>query len=105
MKAMAKQRPKISRGAFWDLRLYIAGKTPRALFAMDNLRRFCDEHLEGRYKITVIDLQRTPQRAQGDQIVAVPTLVRTLPEPSRRVIGDLSDTEQVLAGLDLRPRG
>lgn len=88
----------------WDLRLYIAGKTPRATAALANLRRICDEHLSGTYAIEVVDLLQSPQLAAGDQIVAVPTLVRKLPEPVRKIIGDLSNTEKVLVGLDLRPR-
>jgi circadian clock protein KaiB len=88
----------------WDLRLYVAGQTPRAIAALDNLKRLCEEHLAGKYHIDVIDLLRTPQLARGDQIVAVPTLVRNLPQPVRKIIGDLSNTERVLVGLDLRPR-
>lgn len=88
----------------WDLRLYIAGHTPRAIAALDNLKRLCKEHLAGEYHIEVIDLLRTPQLARGDQIIAVPTLVRKLPVPVRKIIGDLSNTERVLVGLDLRPR-
>jgi circadian clock protein KaiB len=89
---------------FFDLRLYIAGQTARSLAAMANLKRICDEHLEGRYRIEVIDLLEHPQLARGDQILALPTLVRKLPKPIRKLIGDLSDTERVLVGLDLRPR-
>jgi circadian clock protein KaiB len=88
----------------WDLRLYVAGPTPRAVRALENLKRICEEHMAGQYRIEVIDLLRTPQLAKGDQIVAVPTLVRKLPEPVRKIIGDLSNTEKVLVGLDLRPR-
>lgn len=88
----------------WDLRLYVAGQTPRAIQAFTNLTRICEEHLAGKYRIEVIDLLKTPQLAQGDQIVALPTLVRNLPEPVRKIIGDLSNTEKVLVGLDLRPR-
>lgn len=88
----------------WDLRLYIAGKTPRAITAFRNLQRICDEHLAGRYRIEIIDLLETPKLAKGDQIVAVPTLVRKLPEPVRKIIGDLSNTERVLVGLDIRER-
>jgi circadian clock protein KaiB len=88
----------------WDLRLYIAGKTPRAIRAFDNLKQICDEHLAGRYNIEVIDLIEKPMLAKGDQIVAVPTLVRRLPEPVRKIIGDLSHTERVLVGLDIRER-
>jgi circadian clock protein KaiB len=88
----------------WDLRLYVAGRTPRSTAALANLKRICDEHLSGMYAIEVIDLLESPQLAAGDQIVAVPTLVRKLPEPVRKIIGDLSNTEKVLVGLDLRPR-
>ncbi|HMG17277.1 MAG TPA: circadian clock KaiB family protein [Gemmatimonadales bacterium] len=90
--------------AFYDLRLYIAGQTARSLAAMANLQRICDEHLEGRYRIEVIDLLERPQLARGDQILALPTLVRKLPQPIRKLVGDLSDTERALVGLDLRPR-
>ncbi len=88
----------------WELRLYIAGKTPRAVTAFKNLERICAQHLAGRYCIEIIDLLKTPALAKGDQIVAVPTLVRRLPEPVRKIIGDLSNTERVLVGLDIRPR-
>ncbi len=88
----------------WDLRLYIAGSTPKAIAALENLERICEEHLAGMYRIEVIDLLVSPQLAKGDQIIAVPTLVRKLPVPVRRIIGDLSNTERVLVGLDLRPR-
>lgn len=90
--------------ARWDLRLYVAGQTPKSLQAFANLKRICEEHLAGQYHIEVIDLLRQPQLAAGDQILALPTLVRKLPEPVRKIIGDLSDTERVLVGLDLRPR-
>ncbi len=88
----------------WELRLYIAGKTLRAIKAFENLERICEEHLAGRYSIEIIDLLEKPTLAKGDQIVAVPTLVRRLPEPVRKIIGDLSNTERVLIGLDLRER-
>jgi circadian clock protein KaiB len=88
----------------FDLRLYVAGQTPKAIRAFTNLQRICDEHLEGRYRIEVIDLLEDPQLGRGDQILALPTLVRRLPEPIKKIIGDLSDTERVLVGLDLRPR-
>ncbi len=88
----------------WSLRLYVAGQTPRALTAYDNLKRICEEHLAGRYEIEVIDLRERPQLARGDEIIAVPTLVRHLPEPMMKIIGDLSDTERVLVGLQLLPR-
>ena len=87
----------------WELRLYVAGQTPKSLTAFDNLMRLCEEHLPGRYKIEVIDLMENPQLAAGDQIVAIPTLVRKLPEPLRRIVGDLSNTERTLVGLQLRP--
>ena len=88
----------------WELRLYVAGHTPRALVALANLKKICQEHIGDRYSIEVIDLLKNPQLAKGDQILAVPTLVRKLPEPVRKIIGDLSNTERVLVGLDLRPR-
>jgi len=85
------------------LRLYIAGQTPKSIKAFANLKRICEEHMPGRYRIEVIDLVQNPQLAAGDQILAVPTLVRRLPEPVRRIIGDLSHTDRVLVGLDIRP--
>ncbi len=88
----------------WTLRLYVAGQTPRSLTAFANLKRICEEHLQGRYQIEVIDLTVNPALAKDDQILALPTLVRKLPEPARKIIGDLSNTEPVLVGLDLRPR-
>jgi len=88
----------------WDLRLYVAGQTPKSIAAFSNLKRVCEEYLAGKYQIEVIDLIKTPQLAQGDQIVAIPTLVRKLPEPVRKIIGDLSNTERVLVGLQLRPQ-
>lgn len=88
----------------WELRLYTAGQTPKSLAAMDNLRRFCDEHLAGQYRIEIVDLMANPRLAKDDQIVAIPTLVRKLPAPLRRIIGDLSDVERTLVGLQLRPR-
>ena len=87
----------------WELRLYIAGQTPRSVAAFANLKKLCEEHLPGQYKIEVIDLLLHPQLAAGDQIVAIPTLVRKLPEPLRRIVGDLSNTERTLVGLQLRP--
>ncbi|MBW3623528.1 MAG: circadian clock KaiB family protein [Armatimonadetes bacterium] len=89
---------------FWDLRLYVAGQTPKSVAAFANLKRICEEHMGGRYQIEVIDLVEKPQLAKGDQILAIPTLVRKLPEPMRKIIGDLSNTEKVLVGLDIRPR-
>jgi circadian clock protein KaiB len=88
----------------WDLRLYVAGPTPKSIAAFRNLEQLCEEHLAGRYRIEVIDLMKNPQLARGNQILAVPTLVRKLPVPIRKIIGNLSDTERVLVGLDLRPR-
>ena len=85
----------------WKLRLYVAGQTPRSLVAFANLKRLCEDHLKGRYTIEVIDLVKTPRLAKDDQILAIPTLVRKLPEPVRKIIGDLSNTERVLVGLDL----
>jgi circadian clock protein KaiB len=87
----------------WELRLYVAGQTPRSLAAFANLKRLCEDHLEGRYTIEVIDLVKTPRLAKDDQILAIPTLVRKRPEPVRKIIGDLSNTERVLVGLDLIP--
>ncbi|MDD5657638.1 MAG: circadian clock KaiB family protein [Elusimicrobia bacterium] len=88
----------------WSLRLYVAGQTPKSVAAFANLKKLCDENLPGRYQIEVIDLLRNPQLAKGDQILAIPTLVRKLPVPVRKIIGDLSNTVRVLVGLDLRPR-
>jgi circadian clock protein KaiB len=88
----------------WDLRLYVAGPTPKSVAAFRNLEQICEEHLAGRYRIEVIDLMKNPQLAQGDQILAVPTVVRKLPSPIRKIIGNLSNTERVFVGLDLRPR-
>ncbi|MBU4231413.1 MAG: circadian clock protein KaiB [Proteobacteria bacterium] len=88
----------------YELRLYVAGMTPKCLAAFSNLKKICEEHLEGRYFIQIIDLLENPKLAQGDQILAIPTLVRKLPEPVRKIIGDLSNTEKVLVGLDLRER-
>jgi circadian clock protein KaiB len=88
----------------WDLRLYVAGRTPKSVAAFENLKKLCEEHLAGKYHIEVVDLMQNPTLAKGDQILAVPTLVRKLPEPIKKIIGDLSNTERVLVGLDLRPR-
>ena len=87
----------------WELRLYIAGQSPKSMTAFSNLKKICEEHLQGRYTIEVIDLVQQPQLAAGDQIVAIPTLVRRLPEPLCRIVGDLSNTERTLVGLQLRP--
>jgi circadian clock protein KaiB len=94
----APRRP----GQFWQLRLYVMDRTPRSVAALKNLKRICETQQKGRYRITVIDLVKQPQLARGDQILAVPTVVRKLPKPVRIIIGDLSDTERVLVGLDLR---
>jgi len=88
----------------WELRLYTAGQSPKSLAALANLKRFCEEHLAGRYSIEVIDLLRNPRLAKDDEIIAIPTLVRKLPQPLRKLVGDLSDTERTLVGLQLRPR-
>jgi circadian clock protein KaiB len=87
----------------WQLRLYVAGQTPKSITAFANLRRLCEEHLSGKYSIEVVDLLENPRLAAGDQILAIPTLVRKLPTPVRKIIGDLSNTERVLVGLDIRP--
>jgi circadian clock protein KaiB len=89
-------------GEFWTLKLYVAGQSPRSLAAFANLKKICTEHLPGKYSIEVIDLLEHPQLAAGDQIVAIPTLIRQLPTPIRKIIGDLSNTDRVLVGLDLR---
>jgi circadian clock protein KaiB len=104
--ARRSRKPRTTRATaeFFDLRLYVAGQTPRSIAAVANLKRICEQHLEGRYRIEVIDLLERPQLARGDQILALPTLVRKLPVPIRKLVGDLSDTERVLVGLDVRPR-
>ena len=107
MKTKTTRRRKsnsIGRPAkLWQLRLYVAGQTPRSLTAFSNLKQLCESHLNGRYSIEVIDLVEQPQLSKGDQILAIPTLVRKLPQPVRKIIGDLSNTNRVLVGLDLRP--
>ena len=97
--APARRRPI----KLWQLRLYVAGQTPKSLTAFSNLKKICENHLRHRYSIAVIDLLEHPHLSQGDQILAIPTLVRRLPQPVRKIIGDLSDTARVLVGLDLRP--
>jgi len=92
---------KVEEKEFYTLRLYVAGQTPKSIQAFENLKRICDTHLSGRYTIEVIDLLKNPKLAKGDQIIAVPTLVRRLPPPIRKIIGDLSNTERVLIGLDI----
>ena len=93
-----------SAGEAYELRLYVAGQTPKSALAFTNLKKICEEHLQGRYEIEIIDLLENPQLARGDQILALPTLVRRLPEPIKKIIDDLSNTERVLVGLDLRVR-
>ncbi|MGA9390740.1 MAG: circadian clock KaiB family protein [Candidatus Sulfotelmatobacter sp.] len=90
-------------GEVWELRLYVAGQTPRSVAAFANLKKICEDHLPGRYNIEVVDLVKHPQLAVGDQILAIPTLVRKLPQPLRKIVGDLRDTERALVGLQLRP--
>jgi circadian clock protein KaiB len=101
-----KEEPNVSRSRrspkALELRLYVAGQTPKSIAAFANLKKICDEHLPGQYEIEVIDLLKQPQLAAGDQILAIPTLVRKLPEPVKKIIGDLSNTDRVLVGLDLR---
>jgi circadian clock protein KaiB len=101
-KGAARSR---SKSALWELRLYVAGMTPTSVRAFENLKKLCEEHLQGVYRIHVIDLLERPKLAHGDQIIAVPTLVRRLPTPVKKIIGDLSNAERVLVGLDLRPAG
>lgn len=98
----ARKRSADTSPESWKLRLYVAGQTPKCLTAFANLRKICEEHLQGRYDIEVVDLLQTPALAQGDQILAIPTLVRKLPEPVRKIIGDLSNTERVIVGLDIK---
>jgi circadian clock protein KaiB len=93
------------QSARYDLRLYVAGQTSRSLIAFENLRRICETHLQGEYRIEVVDVLKNPQLARGDQILALPTLVRKLPEPIKKIIGDLSHEERVLIGLDVKPVG
>ncbi len=105
-KPVTPERRAVKREeAEWELRLYVAGQTPRSIAALNNLRQLCEEHLKGRYHIEVIDVVKNPLLARGDQILALPTLVRKLPEPIKKIIGDLSNDARVLIGLDLRPAG
>ena len=102
---MEKKKPgarSVRTQKAYELRLYVAGQTPKSLAAFANLKKICEEHMPGQYHIEVIDLLKKPQLASGDQILAIPTLVRKLPEPIKKIIGDLSNTERVLVGLDLR---
>jgi circadian clock protein KaiB len=103
-KPTSRSRSSTAPPAKWRLCLYVAGQTPKSLRAFANLKQLCETHLAGQYHIEVIDLLQQPTLAKGDQIVAIPTLVRRLPQPIRKIIGDLSDTERVLVGLDLQPR-
>lgn len=108
-KSAAKKRPakkrqaKTSRSDFFILRLYIAGQTPNSVTAIANLKKLCEDKLKGKYRIEVVDLLEKPQLAKGDQIIAIPTLVRRLPPPVKKIIGNLSKTESVIVGLDLQP--
>lgn len=99
-----KSAPREADSNYYILRLYVAGQTPKSVNAIANIKRICEENLRGQYELEVIDLYQQPQLAQGDQIIAVPTLIRKIPLPLRRIIGDMSDTERVLVGLDLRKK-
>src|SRR4051812_34062027 len=104
MQEMAKANKSAEKKEYkWELRLYVAGNTPKSATALSNLKKYCEEHLKDMYKIEVIDLLQQPKLAEGDQIFAVPTLVRKVPVPIRKIIGDLSDEEKVLVGLNIRP--
>jgi circadian clock protein KaiB len=105
-KSITKKRRTTNspRSDYWELRLYIAGQTPNSIVAIANLKKICEDQLKGRYKIEVIDLLKKPQLAKGDQIVAIPTLVRRLPPPVKKIVGNLSKTERTLVGLDILPR-
>ncbi len=104
MQALAGEHGTPDDCEKWCLRLYVAGRTPRCVTAMENLKKFCDEHMAGRYEIEVVDLLENPRLAKDDQIIAIPTLVRKLPAPLRKIIGNLSDTERMLVGLELKSR-
>jgi circadian clock protein KaiB len=103
LKSLKASPGKTPDSETWQLRLYVAGQTPKSLTAFSNLKKICEEHLTGHYSIEIVDLLQHPQLAAGDQIVAIPTLVRKLPEPLRKIVGDLSNTERTLVGLQLRP--
>ena len=103
MKKNGRAPKKKKSADIYELRLYVAGQTPHSLTALSNLKKICQEHLVGQYRIEVVDLLQNPRLARGDQIVAIPTLVRCLPPPLKKIIGDLSNTERVLVGLQLRP--
>lgn len=102
-KAEKKHPQNESDNEKWELRLYVAGQTPKSIRAFANLKKFCEEHVAGKYSIEIIDLLKNPKLARGDQIIAIPTLVRKVPQPIRKIIGDLSNTERVIVGLDIRP--
>ena len=102
-KSKNDSTPNEDQAEFWELKLYVAGQTPRSVTALKNLKRYCEEHLRGQYKLEIIDLLDKPQLAEGDQILAVPTLVRKVPQPIRKIIGDLSNEEKVLVGLNIVP--
>src|SRR5579864_6847943 len=103
-KKPAEKTAPSTRNGMWDLRLYVAGQSPKSLRAFNNLKEFCEKHLGGKYRIEVVDLIKNPQLAAGDQILAIPTLVRKLPSPIKKIIGDLSSEERTLVGFDMRPR-
>ena len=109
MKKTPKEKKKqIKKGPseeIWILKLYVAGQTPKSIAAFANLNKICDEHLAGKYRIQIVDLLKNPKLAKGDQIIAIPTLVRHLPSPVKKIIGDLANTERVLVGLNLKPAG
>jgi len=101
--ARKRRTTKRARADFWELRLYIAGQTPNSIAAFANLKKICEDQLQGKYRIEVVDLLKKPQLAKGDQIVAIPTLVRRLPPPVKKIVGNLSKTERTLVGLDILP--
>ena len=103
-QSLAGEVPVPEESERWLLRLYVAGRSPKCVTALDNLQRFCEERMAGRYEIEVIDLLENPRLAKDDQIIAIPTLVRKLPEPLKKIIGNLSDTERMLVGLDLKAK-
>jgi len=106
-KPTRKKKPvkKVPDKEIWILKLYVAGQTPKSIAAFANLNKICDEHLAGKYRIEIVDLLKNPKLAKGDQIVAIPTLVRHLPPPVKKIIGDLANTERVLVGLNIKPAG
>jgi len=104
LPAQPKAKPRKEESSHYVLRLYVAGKSPKSVNAIANLKKICEENLQGRYELEVIDLYQQPQLAQGEQIIAVPTLIRKLPPPLRRIIGDMSNTERVLVGLDIQKK-